>query len=127
MFRDFHQRSAVIRALLHSLLLDHLWSEHGPTNAARAFLRAESAGLSPGQTTMLRVALDLWDEGGRAELSHVVAHFDARRLELLGSLLIAFASGSIGVDYWLRKYLPMGARVRPRLRIVADRVRKEET
>ena len=103
MFQSDAQISAVVRVLLHSVRLERLWGD-APSVEAVELLEQGGGPLSSGEFLMLRIAFDLWNNHGRALLGRVVNVLDNERLRLVGSLLVALASGPSKVDWWLEQH-----------------------
>ncbi len=100
MFRSTAQQCQAIRILLHSLRLDHLWTEKGPTKRAVEWL--ESSPLSSGEQVMLRCAFDFWNGEGKVTLYRdLLGVLDSQRLETVLTLALAANSGEAAVDNWI--------------------------
>lgn len=67
----------------------------GPTSIALSYLRRGSP-LSHGETLILKVALDLWNGGGRAEVGELLDTLDARNLRAVVTALLARDGGGLG-------------------------------
>lgn len=106
MFRDDRQICSAMRVLLGSVGLERLWTDAGPTDEALELLEARGGPLSHGEQLMLLVAFDFWNGHGEAELGDLLAVFDAERIELVASLMIASAKGASAVDRWLEEHRP---------------------
>ena len=76
------QPLGVIHVLLHAVGLDHLWQE-APTAEAIALLAQGGGYLSSGQTVMLKIAFDLWNGEGNADLPSILTCLDPQRLALI--------------------------------------------
>ena len=68
-----------------------------------------SIDLTGSMALMVRIALDVWGQEGRALLGEALGRLDGSNLELIGSLFLAYAEGdSSAFDRWLEAH-PLGA------------------
>lgn len=112
MFRDDAQACRAIRGLLHGVRLEHLWTLQGPTEEALSCLRTGGP-YSAGEVLMLRVAFDLWNGEGHAEIATLLATLDAHNASLLLDLLRALwdldpsvDDSSEAVERWIERQHP---------------------
>jgi hypothetical protein len=101
MFRDDAHKAEAIRVLLRKLSLDRFWGDLRPTEEAFGDL----AGLSSGEVTLLRVALDIWAPQNRgAPLGDITQTLDLDIQIAIFWLMLAINSGDDGssIDRWVR-------------------------
>lgn len=101
-FRDEAHANRALQAFVRSSRLPALrgmWDLHGPARDAFASIGV----LSSGEGLILRVALDIWNGTGNANVSDLVHILDKERLDLVLSLLAAVNAGSDAVDEWIAK------------------------
>jgi len=79
----------VIHELLKRVRLEHLWTPTGPTSVACRLLEAGGGPLSHGEAVMLRVAFDIWDGHGKAEVGELLATLDERNLHAVTEAILA--------------------------------------
>ena len=79
MWKNRMQATEAIRAMLHKVGLDQLWTPDGPT-AEAGTLVANDGQLSPGDQTMVRVAFDLWNGTGGATVADLLRVLDGNEL-----------------------------------------------
>lgn len=99
MFRNDSQISACCRALLARVELADLWAGERPSE--RAYKLRHRNPFGSGAKVMLRIAWDLWNGAGKANVGDAIATLDNGNLRAVGTLLAAIASGPHGVDEWL--------------------------
>lgn len=110
--RDDHQLALVCETICRVAGLGELlWCPQGLASgeasdrAWRWYKRPP--GWSHGESLMFQVAWAVWNGSKRPNLAEMLATFDGRNLELVGSLLCAMAAGtSHAIDVWLAKYEP---------------------
>ena len=95
------QHENVCRALLDLARLDGMWTKAGPTQQAIEAL--ESNTLSSAEEAMLRVALDVHNGSGHADMAQLLK-LDDRNLRAVGQLLSALVDGSAAIERWTAAY-----------------------
>ena len=75
-------------AILDTVRLGRLWTESGPTDEARALLKAGGGSLAPRERVVFLAAWAFWDGSGGVMLSDVMAHLDFERAELVCFLVM---------------------------------------
>ena len=89
MWKSDAQACQVIRGMLETTRLEYLWAADGPTDEACKLMQAGGGPLSHGQEIMLRVAFDLWNGGGKAELQDLIGVLDSGNLgAVLDAILV---------------------------------------
>lgn len=81
MWRNERQQCAVIQKLLapHPAIAG-LWTSTGPTKLACTLLEQNGGPLSSGEILLLRVAFDIWNGHGKAEVGELLATLDEGNL-----------------------------------------------
>jgi hypothetical protein len=97
-FRDARQVAEVCRVLLGRADLRGLWTDAGPTEAARALL-SDARSLQPDQAITLKTAWRLWS--GSLEVTRELADLPDNLASALGALDQAMTRGPTGIDRWL--------------------------
>lgn len=97
-FRDARQVAEVCRVLLARADLRGLWTDAGPTEAARALL-SDARSLQPDQAITLKTAWRLWS--GSLEVTRELAELPDDVASALGALDKAMTRGPGGIDRWL--------------------------
>jgi len=89
MWKSDAQACQVIGGMLKTTRLEYLWTADGPTDEACKLMQAGGGPLSHGQEIMLRVAFDLWNGGGKAELQDLIGVLDSGNLgAVLDAILV---------------------------------------
>jgi hypothetical protein len=104
MFHDDHQLARACRALLQTVGLQRLWTEHGPSDSAMELLEADGGPLSSGERVMLLAAFAFWNGSGGLTFVDVIERLDRERGEALGSLLMASYEGPTAIDEWVTEH-----------------------
>jgi hypothetical protein len=92
MWKNDAQACEVIRRMLTATRLDYLWGNDGPTEHACELMEAGGGPLSHGQAIMLRVAFDLWNGAGKAELQDLVGVLDSGNLRAVLEAVLVMRS-----------------------------------
>lgn len=98
MFRDELQRSRAIYFLLPAQLRKLWHIEQGPTDQAIDYVKHGSP-LSSGESVMLRIAFDFWNDSGKADFSDL-CRIDDDNLAAVTGLLATFHDPG-AIDRWI--------------------------
>lgn len=96
----------ICNVLLASVSKGARWSDGSPTAKALSLRDSSGGPLSSEERVMLLLAWAVWDGGGGLKVADLIASLDPRRLELVGSLLIAVSKGQAALDAWLEANEP---------------------
>ncbi len=118
MIRSTRQLARVCRALLSEVGLKHLWTLEGPTHEANLLFEGDGRTLEPEKRTFLLIALEFWRSQEKpdfssvtenlmsnASLAQLMPSLDSDKLEKLGEVLNAIATGPEAVDAWLKNQM----------------------
>ena len=105
MFRDEAQTHRAIRTLLDTIPeLGRYWTDTGPTEEAARVVEQGGGALSSGEALLVRVAFDLWNGRGGADLGRVVHTLGSEPLAALGTLLVAMSGpDDAAIDAWIAR------------------------
>ncbi|MEW5848612.1 MAG: hypothetical protein AB2A00_07340 [Myxococcota bacterium] len=95
-------RAAVCRALLERVDMVGLWTEEGPTSAARRLRDHDGEDLTDAQRFLLMLAWDVWNGTGHADMSELL-RLDVVTRRLVAALLGALAGTARDLDAWLER------------------------
>lgn len=84
---------AVCNTLTRAAGQGDLWTDAGPNPRALAVLHGR-AGVTTAQALLVRVAFDVFNGQGNADMGRIIGALDAQNLRLVGSLLVVLASRS---------------------------------
>lgn len=99
MFRDDAQTNRAICAMLRAGSVIGYWTDSGPTDRGVAALKSSS--LSRGGALLIRVAFDLFNRKGKADLGSMLNAFDRRNMRNVLTLVLAAEEGPEAVDRWI--------------------------
>lgn len=97
------QRVRAVRVLLRLIEADGAWDRHGPTKAA---CKAQDEGwptASSGEVVIQRVAWDMWNGSGGAQLDDIMTKLDETNLDAVAGFLRAFADSPLAIDDWIAR------------------------
>jgi len=84
--------------------LRHLWTPDGPTEEAVATLEGTANATAPASARLLnRIAFDLFNGRGKAELGRCLAVLDCFNLESVASLMLAVSQGELAIRQWMHE------------------------
>jgi hypothetical protein len=95
MWKSDAQACEVIRRMLTATHMDDLWGDDGPTKQACKLMEAGGGPLSHGQEIMLRVAFDLWNGGGKAEVQDLIGVLDSGNLRSVLDAILVVRSDAV--------------------------------
>lgn len=100
------QTEHICRALLARSRQAWLWNEteRRPSEWAWTLGEGKAVSCSSSERLWIRVALDVWNSGGRVTLGDMFSTFDGPNLVCLGALLVALGQGGESIDRWIDNF-----------------------